>query len=250
MSRPRRERVVPTCTRLEAQLVSNSELSQTACACVLRDLIPHILYMRGQLPGPYHQLQLTAGTAGEGLGPRDRSQLRQAKALAGLDALLCSITPLLFSTSIGTQAVLLLGRSPARPLEAITFRFPPARLDPEPECTGTRDRGSARQEDPCQQPHAHEGLSRCAMRQFLMQVAGAESGVTSPCRAFLLLRGPRAAHAPGFRPNQTWRPAQRKGLAIDVSLGQGSEDGASEAVTMGPATLPWLQCAARVKGLA
>ncbi|RMZ53321.1 hypothetical protein APUTEX25_004809 [Auxenochlorella protothecoides] len=205
--------------------------------------------MRGQLPGPYHQLQLTAGTAGEGLGPRDRSQLRQAKALAGLDALLCSITPLLFSTSIGTQAVLLLGRSPARPLEAITFRFPPARLDPEPECTGTRDRGSARQEDPCQQPHAHEGLSRCAMRQFLMQVAGAESGVTSPCRAFLLLRGPRAAHAPGFRPNQTWRPAQRKGLAIDVSLGQGSEDGASEAVTMEPATLPWLQCAARVKGL-
>lgn len=97
-------------------------------AAVLRGLIQHILFFRGQIPSLYEQLlQLHARDCAAAPGRRSRpsrSRRRVQQLVAVTEELLGSVQAELFAARGPTRCLVLLGTSAARPREAYEVCFP------------------------------------------------------------------------------------------------------------------------------
>lgn len=80
MAHERRHKTAPQPSRVDLELLPSVHLCPQACCEVLKGIITHVMYIRGQIPGVYETLvKIQGDDTTERKGQRRRHAIRQAK---------------------------------------------------------------------------------------------------------------------------------------------------------------------------
>jgi len=204
--------------RLHAPVALAEAASPAAAGALLEALAKHVLYIHGQIPGPYDAL------AAEALGPsgpapgrcrkasRRRTMLRRTRKLVASFDLLFGALPRALAAvqppgsahggSPPLVAALVLGGSLASPRAVFLVRGHAGPTAAAPSAAELR------------------GLQRRLVRELVRVCGDLASLRLGLCRLHLLLQAPRAAPLPSpFRPRPALRLKLRRAHACFVELG-------------------------------
>jgi hypothetical protein len=194
------------------------------CARVFRELLKHLLYMRGQIPALYdvminqeiaRQQEQLADEAADGGEQRRRRRPQRSRAsqqalnfLLETEALLDAITPQLFPEEHATRAFLLLGASSAKPREAYELVFRPKAHQQEVNV---------------------DSLCRLARRELTVHANSQPEG-SAPgqrCKLFVVVEGLSDAAGPPPPPSYVakrgWRLRMTSGVHMTLDFSGGGE---------------------------
>jgi len=196
----------------------SSPVNAYSAAKIFQEVVKFMLYFQNQCPGPYDEVLQRVQMLEEeevedfaSVGPamigrrkrrrRTATERRLCKFVHGVEALFKLVDAPFLAASRGTETLVVLGASPARPKMACLLEWCPSH--------------EALQLPPCEaDAQAKKDAANGARRviRALIQSALDTKIATGPSKLFVLSRGPvEDAPSPHFLPKRSFQPQWRKG---------------------------------------